>query len=131
MAGLATNVSGSMKMSNIANIIGVMFMSRTYSHMAHLKTSSYSKHKALNKFYDNVVDLADDLAEAAQGTVGKLDIPFIGMEGEVLDPITALTGHLSRIEGYASTCKEEYLKNIFQEIQALYRKTLYLMKELD
>jgi|WetSurMetagenome_2_1015567.scaffolds.fasta_scaffold219992_4 hypothetical protein len=131
MAGLATNVSGSMKMNNIANIIGVMFMSRTYAHMAHLKTSSFAKHKALNEFYDEVVDKADELAEAAQGMVGKLDIPFINMEGAVLDPITALTGHLSRIEGYASTCKEEYLKNIFQEIQALYRKTLYLMKELD
>lgn len=127
--GLAKGSMG--KGQNIAKIIGILFMSRTYAHMAHLKTGSYAKHKALNKFYDDVVDVADDLAEAAQGMWGKLDIPFEGLDGDVLDPIGTLTMHLKRIEQTMVGCKEEYIGNILQEVQALYRKTLYLMKELD
>jgi len=115
----------------IAKLIGILFMSRTYSHMAHLKTSSYSKHKALNKFYDDIVDLADDLAEAAQGTFGKLNIPYMELKGNVEDPIEGLTSHLAMIDNLAKRCSEDCLCSIIQEIQALYRKTLYLMKELN
>jgi len=132
MESLAKNGNGSGGEGKaISQIIGIMFMSRTYAHIAHLKTSSFSKHKALNGFYDSVIDMADSLAEAAQGYFGKLDIPFVNMDGNVDDPINALSSHLKMIEGHGIKCKEEYLKNIFQEIQALYRSTLYLLKELD
>ena len=114
----------------ICNIIGIMFMNRTIAHMAHLKTSSYAAHKALNEFYDEVVDEADTLIEVAQGQYGKLDIPFIGFEGSIEDPVMMLTEQLRILEGYGREIDEEHLKNIFQEIQALYRKTLYLLKEL-
>ena len=116
---------------NIAKVIGILFMSRTYSHMAHLKTSSYAKHKALNKYYDKIVDLADTLAEAAQGKYGKLDIPFVDMKGDVMDPIGGITIHLTMVENLCKKSDDEYINNIFQEIQACFRQTLYLLKELD
>lgn len=129
---------GAMMKQKIAKIIAIMFMSRTYAHMAHLATSSYAKHKALNDFYDNeddtdidIVELADDLAEAAQGMWGKLNIPFEPLDGDVGDPVTALTVHLKRIEQLAANCSEPYIGNIVQEIQKLYRQTLYLLKELN
>lgn len=115
----------------IAQVIGILFMSRTYAHMAHLKTASYAKHKALNEFYDEVLCFADSLAEAAQGMFGKIDIPFINMTDNVSDPIDGITNQLKMLESYGEKCEEEFLKNIFQEIQALYRKTLYLLKELN
>lgn len=108
-----------------------MFMSRTYSHMAHLKTKSFAKHKALNEFYDGIVDMADTLAEAAQGKFGRLDIPYVDMKGDVNDPIKGLETHLTMLENLGKKCEEPYLQNIFQEIQAMYYKTLYLLKELD
>jgi DNA-binding ferritin-like protein len=116
---------------SIGKIIGVLFMSRTYSHMAHLKTGSYSKHKALNKFYDEIVDLADALAEATQGKYGKLNIPFVDMKGDIDDPIAGITTQLTMLENLCKKCDDEYISNIFQEIQALYRSTLYKMKELS
>lgn len=134
MAGLAKmtteNEMGSCK-EDLGTIIGILFMSRTYSHIAHLKTGSYAKHKALNKFYDSVVDMADSLAEASQGLYGKLEIPYLNMIGKIDDPIGGITSQLKAIEKLIGNIDEEYLKNILQEIQALYRKTLYLLVNLD
>ena len=134
MAGLAKMVTenemGSCK-EDLGTIIGILFMSRTYSHIAHLKTGSYAKHKALNKFYDSVVDMADSLAEASQGLYGKLDIPYLNMIGKIDDPIGGITSQLKAIEKLIGNIDEEYPKNILQEIQALYRKTLYLLVNLD
>lgn len=134
MAGLAKMTTesemGSCK-EDLGTIVGILFMSRTYSHIAHLKTGSYAKHKALNEFYDSVVDMADSLAEASQGLYGKLDIPYLNMIGKIDDPIGGITSQLKAIEKLIGNIDEEYLKNILQEIQALYRKTLYLLVNLD
>ena len=134
MAGLAKMVTecemGSCK-EDLGTIIGILLMSRTYSHIAHLKTGSYAKHKALNEFYDSVVDMADSLAEASQGLYGKLDIPYLNMIGKIDDPIGGITSQLKAIEKLIGNIDEEYLKSILQEIQALYRKTLYLLVNLD
>ena len=134
MAGLAKmtteNEMGSCK-EDLGTIIGILFMSRTYSHIAHLKTGSYAKHKALNEFYDSVVDMADSLAEASQGLYGKLEIPYLNIIGKIDDPIGGITSQLKAIEKLIGNIDEEYLKNILQEIQALYRKTLYLLVNLD
>lgn len=130
MAGLAQE-----KMKNcgpdIAKAIGIMFMSRTLSHMSHLQTKSYAEHKALNKFYDEIVDLVDDLAEAAQGQYGILDVPFINMSGNIKDPIGMLQGHLKQLEATMSMVDEDYLMSIFQEVQRLYRSTLYKLVNLS
>ena len=37
--------------TSLGKIIGIMFMSRTYAHMAHLATPSYAAHVALNGFF--------------------------------------------------------------------------------
>ena len=130
MAGLAQE-----KMKNcgpdIAKAVGIMFLSRTMSHMAHLKTKSYATHIALNDFYDGVIDLADNLIEAAQGQYGILDVPFVNASGNVNDPIGMLQGHLKQLETTMSMVDEDYLMNIFQEIQSLYRSTLYKLVNLS
>jgi hypothetical protein len=126
---------GAVKM---ANIIGIMFMSRTYAHMAHLKTDSYSKHIALNDFYDSeddtdidIVELADGIAEAAQGHWGKLDIPFYDLVGDVENPVEALEEHLMMIKEEADGCDMPYLENMLQEVEAFYKQTLYMLRELN
>ena len=120
-----------MEGNNIAKLIGIMFMSRTYAHMAHLKTPSYAKHKALNGFYDEIVCLADSVAEASQGIFGKLDIPYIELKGDIEDPIDALETHMKMVENLKRTCKYDFIDNILQEVLACYSKTLYLLRELS
>ena len=117
--------------SSIEKAIGILFLSRTMAHQAHLRTTSYATHKALNEFYDEVVDLADDLAEAAQGQYGLLDIPFVNMSGSVKDPIGMLQNHLKQLDATMSDVDEDYLMNIYQEIQKLYRSTLYKLINLS
>lgn len=117
-------------MESIAKMIGIMFMSRTHAHMCHLKTGSYAKHVALNKFYDGILGFADSLAEVSQGKYGKLDIPYVDMKGDVGDPTGSLETHLTMLENLGKRLEEAYLDNIFQEIQSLYRSTIYKLKEL-
>ena len=65
--GLAGSVNSKDCATMIAKAIGIMFAGRTVTHIQHLKTKSYAEHKALNEFYDEIIDLADGLAEATQG----------------------------------------------------------------
>jgi len=115
----------------IGKLIGVLFMSRTYAHMAHLKTGSYAKHVALGEFYDGIVGLADTLAEASQGKWGKLDIPYVELKGDIDDPINALDTHLTMIDNMQKRCDVPFIDNIIQEVQSLYSSTLYKLRELN
>lgn len=115
----------------VAKIVGMLFMARTAAHMAHLQTASFAKHKALNEFYDEIVDLADSFAETSQGLFGKLDIPYVNIMGNIKDPIGMLQSQLKTMDKVAEVCEHKALENIYQEIQALYLKTLYLLTELD
>jgi len=130
MAGLAENTTMDCG-PDLAKATGIMFMSRTYAHMAHLKTNSFAAHKALDEFYNGIIDLADDFIEASQGQYGILDIPFVNISGNVKDPIGGLQGHLKQLETCLSDVDEDYLMNIFQEVQKLYRSTLYKLVNLS
>ena len=138
--GLAKGISRESKSSGdmVAEIVAIMMMSRTYSHLAHLKTSSYAKHKILNDFYDNesdsdqdVVELADELAEIAQGKFGKLDIPYVPLMGNVEKPTEALEMQLEKITSLASGCEDKALSAVLDVIRGFYLKTIYLLKELQ
>lgn len=116
---------------DIAKAVGILFMSRTAAHISHLETKSFAAHKALNEFYDDVVGLTDSLIEAAQGQYGILKVPFVNLSGNTSEPIGLLQGHLKQLEQVMMACDEDYLMNIFQEIQSLYRSTLYKLTYLS
>ena len=117
---------------DIQKTIAVLFHSRELAHRAHLNTSSYSKHVALNVFYDEIVELADKLAEAWMGRNGKKigDIPILQTMEK--DPLKAIKGHLEILEeGRDFLGKDTALQNIMDEIVALYLSTMYKLKELE
>ena len=115
----------------VAKMIGLLFMSRTAAHMAHLVTPSYSKHKALQKFYENIIDLADTLAESGQGKFGKLNVPFMDLKGDPKDPIGMMETHLLMVENLGKKCDDRHMAAVVDEIIGEYRAVLYKMKELD
>ena len=128
--GLARSVNSKDCAAMIAKAIGIMFAGRTATHIMHLKTKSYAEHKALNEFYDGIVDLADDLAEATQGQYGLLDIPFVNLTvGK--DSAEFLKGQLTELDKVMAGVDEDYLMNIYQEIQKLYRSTIYKLVNLS
>ena len=57
---------------NAADFVGLLFLARDVTHSVHLNTRSYSKHVALNTFYDEIIELADGFAEAYQGRHGLI-----------------------------------------------------------
>lgn len=128
--GLAGSVNSKDCATMIAKAIGIMFAGRTVTHIQHLKTKSYAEHKALNEFYDEIIDLADGLAEATQGQYGLLDIPFITV-AVPKDSAVFLKGQLAELDKIMKCVDEDYLMNIYQEIQKLYRSTIYKLVNLS
>ena len=60
----------------------------------------------------------------------KLDIPYVNMMGSVDTPSKTVASHLKTLEKLGEGCSQGYLKNIVDEIVALYRSTLYKINEL-
>lgn len=111
--------------------IAVLFMSREMAHKAHLKTGSYAQHMALGGFYDEIVDLADELAEAYQGRYGLMDdIPVMDYKGDMDNPAEMLMMHCKMFENATKSVSDRYLQNIVDEIVALYASTVYKLKYL-
>ena len=82
-----------------ADFIGMLFLARDVAHSVHLNTRSYSKHVALNIFYERVVGVADDFAEAYQGRHG-------------------LTGPISLMSAKKPANLIQFLEDQFKEIKA-------------
>ena len=49
--------------------VGMLFLARDVAHSVHLNTRSFSKHEALNIFYNRIIGAADDFAESYIQTV--------------------------------------------------------------
>ena len=116
----------------MGEFIALLFMARDITHREHLKTRSYAVHMALGSFYPEIIELADDLAEAYQGCEGKLiQIPYVKntATGSV-DSI--LRTHLDWIEKNRNKLTDESsIQNIIDEIVGLYQSTLYKLKFLS
>ena len=108
--------------------LGLLFQSRDIVHLTHLQTTSYAEHKALNKLYDGLLDLIDELTETYFGTVGKrlnIKIPaseYMNGKAHCIFMRDYLMKHRG-IFGESNT----HIQNIIDEIIALYSKTLYLL----
>ena len=114
------------------NIIGILFFARTVAHIEHLKTKSYAQHKALGKFYDEVIELADKLAEAYQGDKGLLQtIPlYAKIPDSSIDMF--LEKQLHTIDELRKTASSRSaIQNIIDEVIELYLSTIYKLRNLS
>ena len=108
-------------------------MARDVTHSVHLNTRSYSKHKALQKFYENIIDRADTFAEAYQGRRGLIG-PIALMSAKKTENVVAfLEDQLAELEAirYEVCDKDDApLQNLIDGIIELYLSTLYKLKFL-
>lgn len=117
-----------------ADFIGHLFLARDVTHSVHLNTRSYAKHKALGKFYGDVIDLADTLAEAYQGRHGLIGPITLQSAKKTTNVVEFLEDSLKEIEDlrYKVCDKDETaIQNIIDEIVGLYLSTLYRLKFLS
>ncbi len=116
-----------------ADFVGTLFLARDVAHSVHLNTRSYSKHKALRHFYNNIVDLADKFAEAYQGRhglIGPITLMSAKKTGNIIE---FLEDSLSEVEKMRyDVCKKDDtpIQNIIDEIVGQYLSTLYKLKFL-
>ncbi|MGI9158865.1 MAG: DUF5856 family protein [Saprospiraceae bacterium] len=115
------------------DFIGMLFLARDVTHSVHLNTRSYAKHKALQSFYEEIVDLADNLAEAYQGRYGLIGPITLHSAKKSSNVMEFLQGQLDEIEAARYDACEKTdtaIQNIIDEIVGLYLSTLYKLKFL-
>lgn len=123
-----------MEKEAIAKLIGLLFMARNFTHLAHLAATgkgSYATHSALGGFYDSLVDLSDGLAEAVQGKYGLLDITVPEMKGDIKSPLDAIKTQATMVDNLCKKCDTGWIDNMVQEVQSLYYATIYKLEYLS
>ena len=116
-----------------AQLMGLLFLGRNVAHSVHLNTRSFSKHTALNTFYDNVIDVADAFAEAYQGRHGLIGPIAIPAAKKTTNIIEFLQDQLAEIEkGRYEVCEksDSSLQQLIDNIVELYLTTLYKLRFL-
>ena len=107
-------------------VIGQLFQSRDIIHIAHLQTTSYSEHKALDTYYTDIIGLTDDIVESYFGTIGKR-LNFKIPASEYMNART----HLIYMKDYMMKhrgvfgMENTHLQNSIDEVISLITSTLY------
>ena len=116
-----------------ADFLGVLFLARDVAHSVHLNTRSFSKHEALNIFYDRIVGAADDFAETYQGRHGLIGPITLHSAKKTSNIIEFLEDSLKQVED----CRYEIcdktdtaLQQLIDNIVEIYLRTLYKLKSL-
>ena len=116
-----------------SDFVGILFLARDVTHSVHLNTRSYSKHEALQKFYENIIDLADSFAEAYQGRKGLIGPISLMSAKKTSNVVEFLESQLAEIESVrydvcdkADTSLQQLIDNIIE----LYLSTLYKLRFL-
>ena len=121
--------------------VGQLLHAVTVAHVLHLRTGSFSQHKALEELYEGLQDSVDEFAEAYQGSYGMIeDYPAsLGMpelpRGPMLLPSVPVEwlATLSQFvqEGRKSMPQDSELQNLVDEIQGLIDRANYRLTFLS
>lgn len=115
---------------NVAMFVATLFHSGTNAHFFHLSTNSYSQHKALGHFYEEIIELTDDYAEAFMGRYEQIKVfpSTYHLPKEPLKYLESLKVFVD--EANTDLPKDQELVNIVAEIQQLIDSTIYKLKFL-
>jgi hypothetical protein len=118
------------------SLFSKLFESREMAHIYHLQVNgeqgSHAAHTALNEYYDDVLDLIDDLIETYQGQYGIVD------GYDIIDTNTTRSkDKVEYFEGLVEFVKngrkailveDTHLHSIIDDIVVLIYRTLYKLK---
>jgi hypothetical protein len=112
--------------------IAQSFAVRTAAHLAHLSSTSYAQHMALDGFYNDLVPLVDKYAEVYTGLSEKIPKYPRAAALDFDDPVELLEDYLDLVREEAKDCGQESqaLLNILAELEELTAQTLYKLKFL-
>ena len=107
-----------------SKFIGALFQSRDMMHIAHLQTTSFAEHKALNGYYDGILDLTDSFTEKYFGRNKRVD--FVIPEAKNMDAVAHMKDMEKMIEAERGNYSSD-LQNIMDEMLGLVHETMYLL----
>jgi hypothetical protein len=117
-----------------SEFVGMLFLARDVVHSVHLNTRSYSKHKALQKFYENIIDLADSFAEAYQGRhglIGSIGLQSAKKTNNVTEFLETQLAEIEKCRYEICEKDDSPLQNLIDGIIELYLSTLYKLRFLS
>lgn len=119
----------------IAEFVSTLMASRNQAHVYHWQAQdqgSFAAHKALNEYYDEIIDLIDDLVESYQGKYGIVygykGSPVIREDGSYRMYFEALSKYVDLKR--QKLVQDTYIQNQVDEITALVESTKYKLKNL-
>jgi DNA-binding ferritin-like protein len=123
-------------MDGIGLLLGTLMQSRNQAHIYHLQVQgmgSYAAHKALNNYYEEIVDLVDSIAESYQGRYGI--ITGYKMADTIREDNNARM-YFDGLGKFVETVRKQlpqdsYLQNEIDEVVKLIETTKYKLKFLQ
>lgn len=116
-----------------ADFVGMFFLARDVTHSVHLNTRSYAKHKALQKFYEGIIDLADSFAEAYQGRhglIGPISLMSAKKTSNIVEFLQDQLDEIEKVRYDVCDKSDTPLQNLIDGIVELYLSTLYKLRFL-
>jgi hypothetical protein len=116
-------------MEQMALFLVTLLHSGSNTHLMHWTTKSYATHKTLGKFYENIVELTDQLAEAYFGCYGqitKFPDTYHLPRGEPLAYLQSLQKFVK--DARDDLPKESEIVQLIDNIAELIDSTIYMLK---
>ena len=118
----------------MGQFVSTLLASRTQAHIFHLQTPSFAAHKALNKFYDEIVGITDGLVESYQGKYGIIT-GYSNVALQEYQSCEAIIVFFETLCMYVEKsrqliCQDSYIQNQIDEIIALIKSTIYKLRFL-
>lgn len=116
--------------------IGTLLQSRTQTHIYHLQTKSFAKHKALQEYYEAIVGMIDAIAEGYQGGYGIIeDISMKASIKNLSDDNDTIT-YMENLKKFCELKREKlpqdkFLQNLYDDVDTLINSTIYKLKYLS
>ncbi len=118
----------------VMQFVMCLLHSVTNTHILHFNTPSYSEHRALRAYYDEVGDLVDGFVEAFQGKYGLLtryQADYQLPASNPIDYLTYLKDEVATLRRMPKFPQDSELQNEVDTIANLINSTLYKLRFLS
>lgn len=114
-------------------LISLLFFTRNYTHLEHLNTTGYGHHMVLDEFYEEIIELTDDLVEmyiGKNGPLGEVPIMTNKPSGSVIDVLRAQVEWIEKNRYKVCDKDDAAMQSLVDPIIALFYQTIYKLNRL-
>lgn len=125
------------ELTDVEAFFSKLFESKEMSHIYHLQTKgeegSYAKHMALGSYYEDVLNLIDEIIEVYQGQYGIVENYQVidtsaTNKTDVIEYFETLGIHIKENKFKSIKQEDTHLHSLLDDIVCLIYKTLYKLK---